>query len=619
MRPIFLAFALFVGTFGPGALSANAAGDPSVDALLAKSRAALGGDAILRLRSVHVRSNVEMVGIKGTQEQWLDLAAATYAESQNAGPLSGADGFDGHEVWQKDASGIVQVEGGIQARLQAIDQAYMNGYALWLPDHGGATVSSLGDRTLDGASYSVLRVTPRDGSPLEVWFDQRSLPRRVVAVFGPQTFTTTFDDYRAVDGALLPYHIHGDSDTGNSSDAKTISVEPNPADIAAHLVKPVSDAHDFSIEGGATSTTIPFELVDNHVYVNVKLNGKGPYRFVFDSGGANVVDPAVLKEIGGSGQGDLHGTGVGSVSESSQFAKVATLEVGAAKLTDQNFLVLPTRQGFGVAAGSPVDGLIGYEVLARFITTNDYEHRTVTLRLPTATQKESFGSPIPFEFTGNGTTPLIKGAINGVPADMSVDTGSRVSISIFRPFAQAHPSVVPSNLTPPGVNGFGVGGAALGRLGRVASLQLGPYTISNSIGDFSVQEKGAFADPYTAGNIGGAVWRRFSLTFDYPHQTLYLAPNASFSKPENFDRFGAFLVNREGKPTVFAVRESTPAASAGIVKGDVITAIDSRPTANMSLVEIRNAFTRPAGTRLRLTVQSGTASKPVDLTLRDYV
>jgi hypothetical protein len=612
MRFVLLSLALVAGALP---LAAGAANDTSVDALLARSRTALGGDAIQRLHSMHVVSDIAVLGVKGKQEQWIDMADGTFAEFQDAGPASGADGFDGHEPWTRDAAGVVQVQGGVQARLQAIDQAYLNGYALWLPDHGGATVESAGEKTVDGVAYEVLRVTPRGGSPLTVFFDQRGLPRRTVAVFGPQTYTTTLDDFRSVDGALVPYHVRSESDSGNASDAHAMSIEANPATIAAHLIRPVTSVHDFSIEGGATTTSVPFDLVDNHVYLNVMLNGKGPYRFIFDSGGANVVDPAVLKELGLSAEGNLQGSGVGSTTEGFQFAKIATLQIGQAKLTDQNFAVAPVRRGFGIAASAPADGLIGYEVLSRFLTTNDYQNRRIILRLPGASTA-SLGTAVPFEFNGN--TPMIEGSIDGVPGELQVDTGSRVSISIYKPFAQAHPGVVPPALSAPGVNGFGVGGAEIGRLGRIAKLQIGPYTMPNLIGDFSEQEKGAFADPYTAANVGGGVWKRFAVTFDYPNQTMYLAPNAAFSAPDEFDRSGLFMINRDGKPTVLSVRQGTPAALAGLTKGDVITSINGRSTAAMSLLEVRTALAAPAGTRVQLSVTSGTGTKTVNLTLKDY-
>ncbi len=137
--------------------------------------------------------------------------------------------------------------------------------------------------------------------------------------------------------------------------------------------------HDFSITG-SNETTIPFDLIDNHIYLNVSLNGKGPYRFVFDTGAFNVMDPAVAREIGATAAGHLEGSGTGSASVAVQFARVSSLKLGNAELHDQLFATLPLRHEFAVAAGAPFDGLIGWEVLARFVTSIDYVAKTVTLR-----------------------------------------------------------------------------------------------------------------------------------------------------------------------------------------------------------------------------------------------
>jgi len=607
----FLAFGSLAGGFAAAAQS-----DPS--AVLSQARAALGGDAIFVARGLHIRSDVLVVGIKGTQEQWQDLAGGRYADYQEAGPISGADGYDGRDYWVRDSSGNVHVEGATEARLQAIDNAFLNGYALYRPDHGGATLAAQEDQQSGSATYHVVRVTPPGGSPLDLWFDARTgLPYRAVLPLGAQTYTLTLDDYRRFGGVMVAYHLHGESDTGNAEDTRIAAIDANPPAIDEHVRKPASTMHDFSMAGGAVSTSVPFTLIDNHVYLDVRLNGKGPFRFVFDSGGANLIDPGVLRELGVGREGTMQGSGVGSQTEESAFARLSLLQVGQARLTNQVFLVVPVRAGFGIAGGAPIDGLIGYEVLARYVTTYDYQHHRVVLRMPGTTATSSLGAPVPFLFHNN--TPQISGRIDGTLADMTVDTGSRSAISILKPFADAHPNVVPATVTAAGVNGFGVGGASVGRLGRVASLQLGPYTVRNVIGDYSQQTKGAFADPYVAGNIGGAVWKRFSVTFDYPHQTMYLQPNVDFSKPENFDRSGMFLINRSGKVTTLDVRPGTPAAAAGMAKGDVIDRIDGRGAAQMSLAEIRSTLMRPAGTRLRLLVVRGSQSRTIELTLRDYV
>lgn len=73
---------------------------------------------------------------------------------------------------------------------------------------------------------------------------------------------------------------------------------------------------------------------------------------------------------------------MGSASATSGFATIKTLQVGDALIRDQVFLVLPITKGAGMANGMPVDGLIGYEVLSRFVTTFDYGNRQVVFHLP---------------------------------------------------------------------------------------------------------------------------------------------------------------------------------------------------------------------------------------------
>lgn len=603
-------------------LAAGAAQRGDADALLARSRAALGGDAIAGLRAVHVVSDIEAVGIKGTQEQWLDLSGNRYAEYQDAGPVSGADGFDGTTPWQRDSGKIVHDEKNEQSIVTAVDQAYSNGFALWMPDRGGATVTpagekTAGEKTAGGKTYDVLTVTPRGGVPFDLYFDQKTaLPARSVTTIAAQTVTSTFDDYRPVAGVMWPYRIHSESDDGNASDIRTTRVDANPADLALHLQRPQSDAHDYSIANGAASTTIPFTLVDNHVYVDVRIDGKGPFHFIFDSGGANLIDPGVLKELGAAAEGSAQGSGVGEQTEAAAFATIKSLQVGDATLTDQSFLTLPVRAGFGVAGGKPADGLIGYEVLSRFVTMFDYGRNQIVLRMPGASTA-GFGSAVPFVFHSN--TPEFTGAIDGIPALFTVDTGSRASIDILKPYLEAHPSIRPAVLTQRGVDGFGIGGPAYGTLGRVKSVQVGPFTIPDVIAGFSDQRKGAFADPYTAANVGGGIWKRFALTFDYPHSTLYLAPNASFGARDHIDRSGAFVILHEGKPTIYDVRAGTPAQAAGLAKGDVLTGIDGKSTQGMALAQIRDVLSGAPNTKVRLNVLRGGAPQTIVVTLHDYV
>ncbi|MBV8118303.1 MAG: hypothetical protein JOZ01_10005, partial [Candidatus Eremiobacteraeota bacterium] len=71
---------------------------------------------------------------------------------------------------------------------------------------------------------------------------------------------------------------------------------------------------------------------------------------------------------------------------------------------------------------------------------------------------------------------------------------------------------------------------------------------------------------------------------------------------------------------VLDARPGTPAATAGIVRGDTIDSIDGMPAAAMSLQAVRELFYGPPGTNIRLgLVGKNGESRSVVLTLRDYV
>ena len=622
LQSTFAGFAISLALAAGAPLTSTAATPANpVDRLLAASRIALGGAAVDRVKTLELRGTAGFGGMSGTGTSWLEIGGARFAESYDAPPVSGGDGYDGTDVWNSDGSGLVWVDGGQAGRAQEISQAFASNDALWGRNRGGAAVTFAGVKQTAGRSYDVLQITaPHSLIPFELWFDRSThLPARFVQTIGPTTTVSTFENYEAVDGLMIPRKSHSQSSDGNSSDSTVTQAVANPAGAADHLAKPSSNVRDFSIAGGAASTTVPIDLVDNHVYLSLMLNGKGPYTFIYDTGGANIVDPAVAQEIGAAGHGSVQGGGVGSTTESVSFAKVGTMQIGNATIRDQLFGVAPTRMGFGMSGGRPVDGLIGFEVLSRYITTFDYAGKSVTLAMPGNAPAVPAGSNTS-PFVLDGRQPQFACSIDGIASQCTLDTGARDSISLFSPFLAAHPQVVPATLSGIGVNGFGFGGPAFGRLGRLQSVAFGGFTLRSVIGDFTSQTKGAFAEPFVAANVGGNLWRRFTLTLDYGKQTMTLTPNAALEQPDSYERAGLFLLNRGGKYLVLDARPGTPAADAGIVKGDTIVSVNGKPAAAMTLQEVRDLFYGAPGTAIRMTIAGKDgAQRDVVVTLRDYV
>jgi len=266
--------------------------------------------------------------------------------------------------------------------------------------------------------------------------------------------------------------------------------------------------------------------------------------------------------------------------------------------------------------GLHIDGMVGWEVPARYLVTVDYLSRTMTLTM----RHPGFRPPgfaVPIRFTQ--TIPEVHASVDGLTGYFAVDTGNRQSLVLSTPFVAHHGLDARYRADVGGITGFGVGGPTQARLTRVRSLDIGGVDVPSVVSGLSTDTQGAGADPGEAGNIGGGVWKRFIVTFDYPDGLMYLQPNARFAARDAYDRSGMFLVTSKRGITVLGVLSATPAAAAGLTRGDVIESVDGRDASAIGLLGIRSLFDGAPGTRLTLRVISPAGERDVTLTLRDYV
>jgi Aspartyl protease/PDZ domain len=123
---------------------------------------------------------------------------------------------------------------------------------------------------------------------------------------------------------------------------------------------------------------VPFELIKTqHMVVNVKVNGMGPYRLVFDTGAPDsLVSTKIAKEA------ELFGKGkkvpVGLFGNAGQ-TKIKDLEIGDLKAENVSTMVMdhPTVQAIASFAG-PLDGIVGFTFYARYKMSIDYEKKLIT-------------------------------------------------------------------------------------------------------------------------------------------------------------------------------------------------------------------------------------------------
>jgi PDZ domain-containing protein/aspartyl protease len=612
---------MFAGVLGSCVVlgAALAAAPESAEEILARARKASGGDAWSEIRSSHTRLKLATGGLTGTAESWDDVRTGRYLDRYELGPVAEGQGFNGEIVWSQDSSKQVRTEEGGEEREAAANEAYRRSLAYWFPERWPASVERSADQEEGGRSFQVVRITPRGGRPFDLWIDAASgLFDRTVEKGAIETRTAHFSDYRAIQGVKVPFAIRStNGDTKYDQFVTVETVEFNQPLEEARFRKPAPPPPDFQIAGGKSSTTVPFELLNNHIYVKVRLNDRDPVRLLCDTGGANIVTPEIAKELGLKSEGALQGRGVGEASEDFGLTKVRRVQIGDAVISDQVFGVFDLA-ALASAEGVSQSGLIGYEVFKRFVTKIDYQRSLLTLTQPSVFAYKGDGIVVPFKF--NGHIPQVEGELDGIPGKFDLDTGSRSALSVLRPFWEKHGLQARFDAKLEAVTGWGVGGAARALLARAGILRLGGVTIERPVATLSTQSKGAFTDPYAAGNVGGEILKRFNVTFDYARQQVIFERNTHHDAPQAFDRSGLWLNQAGASFEVVDVIPGGPAAEAGIKVGDRILTIDGRDPGDLPLPEARRKFkTLPAGTTLRLTVRTGDETRRVALTLKDLV
>ena len=610
--------AIVLGLLAAPAFGASPTDGGAAD-VLSKVKEASGGkawDAVLTMRT---KATLATGGMTGPVESWDDVRKGRYVDTVELGPIRQAQGFDGAVLWMQDTSRQVRKDEGGDQREAAANDAYRRSLAYFFPDRWPATLEPPATKEEAGRRFQVVRITPKDGRPFDFWVDAKTwLIDRVVEKAAVETRTTFVSDYRAVQGVKVPFTIRSTNGETKYDQIITVqSVELNLPVEEARFRMPAPPPADFKFANDARSTTVPFELINNHIYLMVTLDGKGPFRMLFDTGGANIVTPELARQIGLKTEGALQGRGVGEKSEDVALSKVGSLRVGDVTVSNQVFAIYALGS-LASAEGVAQSGLIGYEVLKRFTVRVDYENSRLTLTDPAVFAYEGKGTTVPFQFHGH--VPQVEGEIDGIAGRFDIDTGSRASITLLGPFAEKHNLKDRYAARVEAVTGWGVGGAARSLVARAGTLRLGSVEVASPVTELSLQKKGSFTDPYVAGNVGAGVLKRFNIVFDYANQKLIFEPNALASKPDVFDRSGMWLNQGEAGFEVIDVVPGGPAAQAALRSGDRILAVDGRKATELDLPAIRGRFkSEPAGTQVRLTIRSGDATREVVLTLKELV
>jgi hypothetical protein len=125
--------------------------------------------------------------------------------------------------------------------------------------------------------------------------------------------------------------------------------------------------------------SVPFDLLKTqHMVVNIQVNGKGPYRVIFDTGAPIMLLNNKVAKDAGIFPKDFRRPFFAPFGSMGDF-KIKTLQLGDLKVHDIKTIVMdhPTVALISKALG-PIEGIVGFSFFARFRMTIDYQTKVMT-------------------------------------------------------------------------------------------------------------------------------------------------------------------------------------------------------------------------------------------------
>lgn len=212
---LFSSFALLsclTATVAAGAEPKSAPAAPPADALLARHLEAVGGTAGLeKITTRRIAGTLERNGNKVPVVRTQEAPNRLVVETRFPKPGTLKQGFDGRTAWmQHPLQGVRRLEGKELAALA--DEAWLHP-ALRLRDQYPVR-RFLGERTVDGRKFTAISLARKMTDRSEVWFFDATtallarVERRMDGgPHGEIPVVSVFEDYRKVDGTLIPFTV----------------------------------------------------------------------------------------------------------------------------------------------------------------------------------------------------------------------------------------------------------------------------------------------------------------------------------------------------------------------------------------------------------------------------
>jgi hypothetical protein len=298
--------------------------------------------------------------------------------------------------------------------------------------------------------------------------------------------------------------------------------------------------------------------------------------------------------------------------------------------------------------GVPVHGIIGYDVFKDFVVEINYGSEKIKFYNPDTYRYKKCKkcTDLPLTFRNNKpyidvTVAIEEDTEPDIPVKLLIDSGGSDALWLFEDEEKR------INIPEKKFDDFlgrGLSGSIYGMRSRVKKFNMGSFSFENAKVAFPDSTAITYVKNFKErnGSIGGEILKRFRVVFDYGRKKVRLRKSKYFSDPFRYNMSGIELqhngmrvvheikkrsgniqtnygrnTNDGGINVVFEhynsyslvkayeiaeIRKESPAAIAGLQKGDIIISINGRVVDKMSLSRVTGMLEGKEDKRMRLKV-----------------
>lgn len=346
---------------------------------------------------------------------------------------------------------------------------------------------------------------------------------------------------------------------------------------------------EFVMEDNGRKFSMSFQHVGNLVIIPISINGSIPLNFILDTGSPYTIITNVEAinyfQLNKGKPIQIAGLGNNSKSLEAYLSMNNTLQIGKAT-SNSTEIVLLFEKDFNLSSrfGVPIFGIIGYDLLNEFVTEVNYSKKRVSFYNHEYFYKKKKNKLKKFDEVSiqiKKKKPYLAtlSGIDGVEVSLNllIDSGSWDAIWLFEDESQM--VNVPSKHIVDYL-GFGLNGEIHGKKSRINYVQVGSVKLEQPTTSFpDTASTRKISRLERNGTIGGEILKRFTTVYDYKNQKLFVKKNKKINEKFNYNMAGMELYQPYPDLPyleVLYVRENSPAALAGIQKGDAIKFINGK-------------------------------------------